>query len=661
MNWEQELLNLYEINADKVGQVNYRVYRKKGEDLKVPYVLLPPFHTTVTAQIEVEIDEDGKFLDASAVANEDKQTIIPITEKSGSRTAGKAPHPLCDNLQYLAGDYGRYSREKTKGAEECHVLYMNALKEWHESPYTHKKVDAVYAYLKKNTLMKDLAETKVLLLDENGNLDASAKIQNIPQEKAFVRFVVRQKFAKDIVEENCWLDRTLQDAFIRYYQTMEGEKNLDYLTGKQEVPSYLHSKKIRNEGDGAKLISSNDTTNFTFLGRFLTKEQAFSIGGESSQKIHNALKWIIRRQGVSFDTLTMVTWESNLQPMPRWDASTEVLVSSQTSEEEFEEEFDDDFGEDLADEDLAQEKKENVSDGNMITAFQFCSALKGYRKKIENSSRMVLMAFDAATTGRLALAEYKVLETGKYLENIEKWHLQGGWLQQKFKNKKIVRYEGIPGITEIADILYGSDAGGFLTINDKNGKKLYGELSKRLLPCIWNGRKLPYDLVVTAVNRASNPQSYKERFNWERVLMLACSLVKKYRYETSKEEWKLALEKECKDRNYLYGRLLAVADRIEYRTYDMDRDAGRVTNAKRYMSTFAQRPYDTWKIIEENLQPYLNKLKAVERRYYENLIDEICQQFTSESFCDNTKLDGLYLLGFHSQSYDLKTYKKEEE
>ena len=59
MNWEQELLNLYEINADKVGQVNYRVYRKKGEDLKVPYVLLPPFHTPVTAQIEVEIDEDG--------------------------------------------------------------------------------------------------------------------------------------------------------------------------------------------------------------------------------------------------------------------------------------------------------------------------------------------------------------------------------------------------------------------------------------------------------------------------------------------------------------------------------------------------------------------------------------------------------------------------
>lgn len=116
MNWEQELLNLYEINADKVGQVNYRTYRKNGEDLKVPYVLLPPFHTTVTAQIEVEIDEDGNFLDASAVANEDKQTIIPVTEKSGSRTTGKLRilcATICNIWQgIMAGMQERKQRER---------------------------------------------------------------------------------------------------------------------------------------------------------------------------------------------------------------------------------------------------------------------------------------------------------------------------------------------------------------------------------------------------------------------------------------------------------------------------------------------------------------------------------------------------------------------
>lgn len=121
----------------------------------------------------------------------------------------------------------------------------------------------------------------------------------------------------------------------------------------------------------------------------------------------------------------------------------------------------------------------------------------------------------------------------------------------------------------------------------------------------------------------------------------------------------MALNEECKERDYLYGRLLAVADRIEYRTYDRENDAGRVTNAKRYMSTFSQRPFETWKIIEENLQPYLGKLSVQERRYYENLIDGICQLFTVERFQDNRRLDGLYLLGFHSQSYELKKYKKE--
>ena len=70
-----------------------------------------------------------------------------------------------------------------------------------------------------------------------------------------------------------------------------------------------------------------------------------------------------------------------------------------------------------------------------------------------------------------------------------------------------------------------------------------------------------------------------------------------------------------------------------------------------------RRRNETWKIIEENLQPYLNKLPIAERRYYENLIDSICQLFDVEAFQKNDKLDGLYLLGFHSQSYDLKYSK----
>ena len=376
--------------------------------------------------------------------------------------------------------------------------------------------------------------------------------------------------------------------------------------------------------------------------------------------MHNALKWIIRKQGRSFDTLTMVTWESDMKEMPPWDADTETISSMsatetipETGEEDLQTLFQDDIPAGWEEE--AEEFPEY--DGNPATARQFYSALEGYRKQVENTSHMVLMAFDAATTGRLSLAEFKTMETSRYLDNIRKWHEQCGWIQWKYKDGHRKSYYGVPGVRDIADILYGLESNGRITIADKNGKRLYAELGRRLIPCIWDNRNIPYDLLMTAVNKASMPQAYKERYNWKRVLTLACSFVKKHRYEREKEEWNVALDKECKIRDYLYGRLLAVADRIEYRTYERDKDTSRVTNAKRYMSTFSQRPFDTWKIIEENLQPYLNKLSIAERKYYENLIDSICELFDVDEFQDNDKLDGLYLLGFHSQSYDLKYNK----
>ena len=662
MSWEEELIQLYDKNRSQVGVIQYKSFIKNGKEERIPYVLLPPFHTTVTAQIQVTLSAEGEFLGASKVEGEDKLTIIPITEKSGSRTAGKAPHPLCDNLKYLAGDYGTYVQDNKGDVESYHALYMEELEKWHRSPFSHEKVDAIWSYLKKGVLIQDLLAEKVLQKKEDGYLGEEVKIEGVSQNMAFVRFIVRgkngMKFGQNCDE--CWKDPSLWECFIQYYRSVEGEKELDYLTGEMQTASYLHSKKIRNEGDGAKLISSNDESNYTFRGRFTTKEQAFSIGSETSQKMHNALKWIIRKQGRSFDTLTMVTWESDLKDMPLWDVDTETISSAAVSEptlEESEDDFSSQFQDDIPEGWGDEENETSLSDGNPMTARQFYSALEGYRKQVENTSRMILMAFDAATTGRLSLAEYKTLETERYLDNIQKWHEQCGWLQWKYKEGHRKGYFGVPGVRDIADILYGLESNGRLTIVDKNGKKLYAQLGRRLLPCIWNNRNIPYDLVMTAVNRASMPQAYKERYNWERVLALACSFVKKSRYEREKEEWNVALNRECNNRDYLYGRLLAVADRIEYRTFDKEKDTGRVTNAKRYMSTFSQRPFETWKIIEENLQPYLNKLSISERRYYENLIDSICELFDMEAFRKNDKLDGLYLLGFHSQSYDLKYNK----
>lgn len=586
---------------------------------------------------------------AELVVQDDKMTIIPVTEKSGSRTAGKEPHPLCDNLRYLAGDYKDYYKDDGV----CNELYMSQIEKWEKSTYSHEKVKAIYLYLKKATLIKDLVEQKIIKLNDNNQIDDKENMEGIVQTKAFVRFIIRstgENLHREIPDE-CWKDRTLQDCYIKYVRSQEREKGMCYLTGNMESISYLHSKKIRNEGDGAKLISANDSQNFTYRGRFANREEAVAVGSETSQIVHNTLKWIIRKQGAFFDTMTIVTWESDQLSMPKWNMDTESIITEYENEQEENDwdSWDDDWSE-----------EEEVSDGNPITAEKFYKALNGYGKKVDNTSNMILLAFDAATPGRLAMIENVTLDTVRYLKNIEKWHNDCNWIHEKWKDGKRIQFWGMVGVRDIADILFGIENKGKLSIVDGNGKKLYAEVAKRLLPCIWYGSNIPYDYVNLAVVKASNPLTYKERKNWERVLTLACSMVKKNEKDRNKEEWNVALDKSAKDRSYLYGRLLAVADRIEYMTYDA-KDNGRITNAKRYMSTFSQRPYETWKVIEENIQPYLAKLDVVKRKYYENLLSEICNLFDIDKFKENKKLDGLYLLGFHSQEYDLRFKKENSE
>lgn len=662
MNWISELYDLYEKNEQLVGKIEYKNYKVKNEEIQSPLILLPIFHTTVAAQITVTISENGEFLYADKVPDNDKLTIIPVTEKSGSRTAGIEAHPLCDNLKYLAGDYARFYKDKKgKDFSKNHRLYMEALEKWNDSVFSHDKVHAVFQYLQKNALIWDLLKAGVLKLNETGMLDDSEKIQNLSQSDAFVRFQIDELLQKDaaIFGEGavfhcpqCWLDETLFQSFIQYYRSTLTNKDLCYLTGKEMPVSYLQPKKIRNEGDGAKLISSNDESNFTYRGRFHDKTEAFAIGYESSQKVHNALKWILRKQGCSWDGLYTVTWESDLNPLPEWNQDTyNICAQSQGLFGQFDDE-DSQNG--------AKDNKEEYLGTGEVTAEKFKKALWGYRAHIENTSRVVLIAVDAATTGRLALTQFHSIETSRYLSCVEHWHESCEWTHSKYRNGERCEYLGMIGVKEMAEMLYGTEQKGMFSLNGKS--RMYAQVCKRILPCIWNGRQIPDDMVRLAVHKASSPVSYEKKYNnWESILTLACSLVKRQFWDQrnikNKEEWNMAVDIFCTDRNYLYGSLLAVADKIEFRTFEKD-DKGRETNAKRYMCAFSQKPFQTWKVIEEKIQPYLMKLKAGEKKKYSDLLNLIFDKFTVKDFESNDSLNGLYLLGFHHQALELG-YKPE--
>ncbi len=600
MSWTNELYKVYELAVSAKG----------GEKM------LPISHSTAQAQLTVKVNQDGEFIGAEVVNKEDAKTIIPVTEDSAARSSGITPMPLADKLVYIAGDYGRYSEGKRSDNTDFYNAYMEQLGDWCNSDHSHYAIRAIYSYLSKKELIKDLAASGVIVLDEKTGKFSNKKFGTVSQADAFVRFSVSSE--KGLCDT--WKDPELRDRFIKYYEKTLGYEGLCYADGKTGAVTYKHPAKIRNSGDKAKLISSNDTSNYTFRGRFSTKEEAVSVSYEYSQKMHNALKWLIEGQSMSFDSLTLAVWNSALDFVPS------VIESA------FE---------------IIQEEYSSIPDFSKMIR----KKLMGGKADFNPGSKVMIMGLDAATTGRLSIAMYTELAESQFAANLEKWHKNTLWSRFNTKlNKNIFDSCSLP---QIANCLYGTEQEGRL----KCDKKVLGDTILRLLPCVSEGSKLPRDIVTILVNRASTPLSYEKEYNHRIIVENACALISKEYKDYNKGEIKMAYDPNCTDRSYLFGCLLAIADKAERDTYETGEQ--RITNARRLWNAFSARPYHTWQIIEERLEPYLEKEPWVMTKYTKHL-NEIMAKMPLEDFADNSKLSPMYLIGYHHY-YTLLWSKKEEK
>ena len=210
---------------------------------------------------------------------------------------------------------------------------------------------------------------------------------------------------------------------------------------------------------------------------------------------------------------------------------------------------------------------------------------------------------------------------------------------------------------EIINCAYGIENGsGFLEAKPE----IIKDNVLRLLPCITQGRHLPADLVHNLFKRASNPLAYEHSYHHRTVLETACGMIRKQNIERRKGVTSMAFDPNETDRSYLFGCLLAIADAAERATYDENDLKARVTNAKRYWSMFAKRPYITWGVIENNLRVYMNKLggKSI---FYEKKINEIMCRFKQGDFADPAPLTPNYLLGYHHFNAELYLNKQEND
>ncbi len=765
MSWIEKLYQTYESNTDKIGDPND----------KIP--LLPIFHTTKKrAHVEVVVDGQGVFKRASVISENDAKTILPATESSAGRTSGCAPHPLAEQLQYIAADYEKYggtkghyfhsllvkfkgneksfnnllhdgskdkqgclarisrenqrilesennfSRQKKLFAsimeedirrrqtdqiyynllnpknslirkeddlltekkrkekkqyiyllkrvdnadnfhdrENVHLKaailefiypsieagyagYLEVLEEWVESGFANEKIKAVYKYIRKGKLITDLVRKKVLYIDDetgtllkkwHGRREEKPDIfralgQGQTQIDVFIRWCVEIPGERS---SDLQFDKSVWQSWIDYYLSTRKYETFCFVSGEsksgcQKFQPEQYPRMIRSANDGAKLISSNDTSGFTFRGRFTDEYQVCGVDVIIAQKAHSALRWLLGRQGKVFfvknePKLAIVAWAVSGMDIP------DPLVDS------------DDL---LNDDSTINEASSGARIQNGFTAQDFgvrlSQYLSGYSVKLGSADEIIVMGVDSATPGRMVLTYYRELTGSDFLKRIETWHKGCAWLQHFSKDKE---FYGAPSPKDIAQAAYGTKDDDLIKVDDNVQKTTV----ERLIPCVIDGVPLAWDIVESCIRKAVQRYSLPD-WAWQKALGIACGLYKYYFKE--REDYTMGLERERKTRDYLYGRLLAVADCLESTALYVasENSKNRQTSATKLMQRFAERPSSTWKTIELALVPYKARLSRSNK--YEKEMDLIHGLFTDvEGYSSDSSLSGEFLLGFHCQ------------
>ncbi len=312
---------------------------------------LPISHTTQQAHIEIVIDGHGNFRRgrAKVINREEQTTLIPCTEESGGRS-GKAPknHPLCDKLQYVAGDYRDFGGEVTigfaKDLGEPYRSYVQDLEGWAALQPSLSKLAAILSYVRKMQVVQDLVGEGILPLDSEGKLlkkwdgdkkDAPAIFRIMPTgaspEDAFIRWRVE---ILDNPQTAIWEDREVMSGWVRYYASRQTKHGLCMVTGENTMLAVQHPAKIRNAGDKSKLISSNDTSGYTFRGRFIDADQTCGVGFVVTQQAHNTLRWLIARQAFRSGDQVVVAWAVSGKSLPDPFANSAQMFGLETDQEE---------------------------------------------------------------------------------------------------------------------------------------------------------------------------------------------------------------------------------------------------------------------------------------------------------------------------------------
>ena len=609
---EDEILPREENSSESVGDV--------------AACIAPVGHTKVKADIDITLDYDGNFVSATAYKGDERNKqirLIPATETSMSRTgkgAATAPHPLSEQLAFLI-----------PSNEKSYVPYMDQLRRWAKSPFSHRILAPVLKYLEKGTIEEDLKRNGLISYDNGGNLKEK-KVQicwavNFPDRTVY-----------------SWKEKSLFKSFKDYYLSLhqEEEQGICMISGAAGYIEKGHPKKVMARvSANAKLMSENDSDNYTYRGRFINPKEALTVSYLASQKAHNTLSWLVEHQGQYIGGRCILVW------CPRT-----IEIDSVTSN----------FG--YEDEEPEEGKETMVVDYKE----KLKNSLFKKKEEFEASDEAVVAIMDAMTEGRISVTYYGEFRLYDYLESLADWDEKCSW---RWHSKESCT----PWLRNIVDFAFGTDRArkGFIETDER----VRANYMQTLVVCKLHRAKIPEEVVRNLVRNASMPQRYGKYSTWEDIVFTACAVMKRNMLMKKEGEDIMNWGLDNPDRSFQFGRLLAVMERLELDFLEKDPsakskgsdDAGgsdkrkMMTSALRSLDKFTKTPYAVYERTNKHLMTaYYNRVASWQADRYRRLTGEIAEYLSAFSEKElNAPLKGIYLMGYDLQKAAFFKPRKEDK
>lgn len=479
-----------------------------------------------------------------------------------------------------------------KNNKEAFESYYKQLCGWVDSEFSNLPIKLIKEYISQNDIKNDIDKTGITYNDTDY---VSWKIIGLGKQSCCLH-----------------VDNTLINSYIKYYNSLRKNECVCFVTGQKMSYSSKYPYFIGKK----RLISKQEEGMIKYSGRFNDCDEALSLSFESISKSHNILKWLISNQSVNcYGNQKILVWNPNGKKL--YNVLSPILPSTNNKISPT------DYKEQL--------KKVILSD-----------------KRFFENEDIIIVVFDEANQGRVSIIYYNEIKGNDYFDKLFLWDNVCSFISNNSNRnisspylKDIIKYTiGKQNGTEEKDDI----------IISREDYSFCNQLLQKLIYTKINGCMFPKEIFIKLVNNSNNLMLYNKK-NRKKLLFITCAVIKKYIYDYKREDTKMSLDQDKKDRSYQYGRLLAVLEKIEKDTYS--KDEKRETNAIRMQSVFVKRPAYASKIIIEQLNnSYFTKLRRDKPGLsvkYDKMIGQIMNILSEYEEDYNKPLTETYLLGYYLQ------------